>query len=136
MHEADEPRDTADCTARASDPASPESPIDWEVARSLTGGDAGLLDELVALFPVESAKHLGEIRAGMASGDAQRVARAAHTLKSSAGFFGARTLVACALEVEQLGKALNLPQAAARLPTLQSETSRLTAALAAGERRR
>lgn len=106
-----------------------ESPIDWQVARSLTGGDESLLDELIELFPVESGKHLDTIRAGVDTEDAQRLARGAHSLKSAAGFFGAATLIACALEVENLGNASSIAEAAERLPALEAETARLTAAL-------
>ena len=106
-----------------------ESPVDWQIARSLTGGDEDLLDELIELFPVESSKHLDNVRAGIDTGDVDLLTRGAHSLKSAAGFFGAVTLIACALEVEDLGRASSITEAAERLATLEAETSRLTAAL-------
>ena len=106
-----------------------ENPIDWQVARSLTGGDEELLDDLIELFPAESSKHLHNVRTGIETGDAHLLVRGAHSLKSAAGFFGAVTLIACALEVEDLGRASSITEAAERLPALEAETFRLTAAL-------
>ena len=106
-----------------------DSPVDWKVAQSLTGGDADLLDELITMFPVESVKHLAAVRAGIDAGDAQQLTRGAHSLKSAAGFFGAKTLVACALEMENLGSASSIPEAGNLLPTLEQETARLNEVL-------
>ena len=106
-----------------------QNPIDWQVARSLTGGDEELLNDLIELFPAESSKHLHNVRTGIETGDAQLLVRGAHSLKSAAGFFGAVTLIACALEVEDLGRASSITEAAERLAALEAETSRLTAAL-------
>lgn len=106
-----------------------ESPIDWQVALSLTAGDVQLLKELIELFPAEAAKHLAAVRQAIADRDAEQLTRAAHTLKSSAGFFGAPTLVACALRVEQLGKESEIDGARECLAALEAETLRLTAAL-------
>jgi len=105
------------------------SPVDWKVAQSLTGGEADLLDELISLFPVESAKHLVAIRAGIDAEDAQQLTRGAHSLKSAAGFFGAKTLVAAALEMENLGRVSSIAEARDRLPALEQETARLNEAL-------
>ena len=109
---------------------SEDSPIDWTVAQSLTAGDAELLSELVELFPAESAKHLDSVRQAIGASDAEALTRAAHTLKSSAGFFGAPKLVATALQVENLGKAADIEAARQCLAALEAETARLTAALA------
>lgn len=106
--------------------------IDWEVARTLTGGDDALLDELIALFPVESAKHLEAIRIAIEQGDGPSLTRAAHTLKSSAKIFGATTLAACALEMETLGQSTSTREAEARLADLRTQTSRMIAALHRG----
>ena len=105
------------------------SPVDWKVAQSLTGGDADLLDELITLFPLESAKHLAAIRAGIDAEDAEQLTRGAHSLKSAAGFFGAKTLVAAALEMENLGRASSIGEARDRLPTLEQQTARLNEVL-------
>ena len=107
-------------------------PIDWQVARNFTGGDDALLDELLEMFPEESEKHLETIRAAIAQGDGPSLTRAAHTLKSSARFFGATRLAAGALEMETLGESSRTAEAEVRLPDLQTETSRVIAALKQG----
>ncbi len=106
--------------------------VDWRVAQSLTGGDEALLDELIAMFPAESAKHLNEIRAGIAADDAPRLTRGAHSLKSAAGMFGAARLAALALAMEQLGRASNMVEAATRRQALDDETARVAATLQQG----
>ena len=106
--------------------------IDWQGARARAGGDDGLLDELVAMFSEESARHLDSARSALARGDAAELARAAHTLKSTARFFGAEALAACALEVEQLGQSAQIGAAGAQLKNLESETARVAAALGRG----
>ena len=107
-------------------------PIDWQAARNFTGGDDALLDELLQMFPEESEKHLEAIRAAIEQNDGPSITRAAHTLKSSARFFGAATLAARASEMETLGESLNTAEAEARLLDLQRETSRVIAALKQG----
>lgn len=116
-----------------SDPDSDALPIDWDVVRSLTGGDEELLKELIDLFPQESAKHLQEIRTAIELGDGPSLARAAHTLKSSARLFGASALAAHALDMETLGQSSSIGQAKARWPELETETGRVIAALTRGK---
>ena len=107
-------------------------PVDWQVARTLTGGDDALLDELLELFPEESEKHLEAIRIAIEQGDGPSLTRSAHTLKSSAKLFGAARLAARALEMETLGQSSSTGEAEARLQDLQTETSRVIAALKLG----
>jgi HPt (histidine-containing phosphotransfer) domain-containing protein len=103
--------------------------VDWKVVRKLTGGDEGLLDELIALFPQESASHLDSIRKAIADGDGESLTRAAHTLKSSAALFGARELAECAREMETAGGTADAVEAAARLEALEEATARVVATL-------
>ena len=93
------------------------------MAKPVVVSDVGAISEII---DVE-----GEISCGVSfkAGDAESLTRAAHTLKSSAGFFGASELVATALTVENLGKAADIEEARRQLPTLEAHTARLTAAL-------
>ena len=106
--------------------------VDWEVARSLTGGDDGLLAELIEMFPAESAKHLQAIGLAVEQEDGDLLTRAAHTLKSSARLFGAAQLAAGALEMEMLGRSSNLGVARGLLANLEIETARVIDALNQG----
>lgn len=103
--------------------------VDWEAARQMTGGDDALLDELVALFPEESAKHLEAIREAIGNQDSESLNRAAHTLKSSARLFGASALATCALTIENLAGTAEMDEAAALVPELESHLRRVVAAL-------
>jgi HPt (histidine-containing phosphotransfer) domain-containing protein len=104
--------------------------IDWEVARSLTGGDEDLLREVSEMFPEESRRTLADIRSAIETGDARRLTRGAHLLKSTAGLFGASALVEAAFEMERLGDDAQLGSAGLRLEALEAATTRVCAALA------
>ncbi len=106
--------------------------VDWEAARTFTGGDDALLMELIDLFPEESAKQLEAMQAAIDEVDGPSLTRAAHTLKSSARLFGATTLIAQAAEMEKLGQASSVEAAQGLLRDLQAETGRVTAALQRG----
>jgi len=117
-------------------PDDEEGPVDWDVARSLTGGDEALLDELIELFPAESNQQLEAMRRGIEHGDAQLLTRSAHSLKSGALIFGASALAEAALSMETLGRQEELEGAGALLESLEIEARRLDAALASQRRRR
>lgn len=110
-------------------PGEQEPPVDWEVARSLTGGSEDLLEELAGMFPDESARHIATIDGAISAGDAQALRRGAHSLKTAAGFFGAKRLIACALQMEEFGAAGDIDAARLHLDELRSQTAAVTAAV-------
>jgi CheY-like chemotaxis protein len=112
--------------------AEREAPVDWALARSLTGNDDALLQEVIGLFPEESQRQLDALRTALDAEDAAGVTRNAHSLKGAAKLFGAPALVAIALEVEELGREGRLAEVPGRLESLRTETRRLVAALAKG----
>ena len=117
-------------------PHDDECLVDWDVARSLTGGDEGLLDELIEAFPAESNQQLEAMRRGIENGDAQLLTRSAHSLKGAALIFGASALVEAALSMETLGRQEELEGAGALLESLEIEAGRLNTALASQRGRR
>jgi CheY-like chemotaxis protein len=106
-----------------------QSVVDWQVARKLTAGDETILVELVELFPDESSRQLLAARDAIAAQDAESLTRAAHSLKSAAGFFAAKKLVALALEVEMMGKAGQISDAENRMADLEAATRAVVEAL-------
>lgn len=104
-------------------------PLDLDTARRLTGGDENLLRELAEMFPGESRRHLDGVRAGIERAEAELIRRSAHSLKSTAGLFGASALVSAARAVEQAGSADDLAGAESALDALGEEVARLEAAL-------
>jgi len=105
------------------------NPIDWDVARRLTGGDETLLAELIAMFPQETQKQLDEMRNGIAAADGARLERGAHSLKSSAKLFGANNLAGLAFELEKSGRDGDFANAPAQLDALERELGRVATAV-------
>jgi two-component system, sensor histidine kinase and response regulator len=94
----------------------PEPAFDRRVALSRVGGDEELLKEIAEIFLEDYPKVLAEIQAALASGDARRLEQSAHSLKGSAGNFGAKAVVGAASRLEQLGRAGRANGVASEMP--------------------
>ena len=81
--------------------------------------------ELVGTFLEEAPPMLVELRSALASSNAERFRRAAHSLKSNSQTFGATLLAELARHLE-LGK---LPANTVQLDALEAEYARAAAAL-------
>ncbi len=68
------------------------------------GGDAAFLAEVVEAFREDSPPRLVALREANEQQDADRLVRAAHSLKGSSGNFGASRLQTLCLEIEQRGR--------------------------------
>src|SRR5262249_38289055 len=77
--------------------------LDREEIRQRVGGNRQLLRRMVKAFFEECPRLLNELNAALATGDAQRLRRAAHTLKSAVGTFGAREGYELAYRLETMG---------------------------------
>lgn len=97
----------------------PPQGLDRRIAMVRVGEDAALLQEIAALFLVESQKDLEQIRSAIAAADAHAVERAAHGLKGAAANFGAAAAVEAAQRLEVLGRAGNLEETPDALVTLE-----------------
>ena len=75
---------------------------------------------MLRLFAVETPGRLANLRAAAARGDAVALAREAHALKGEAGVVGARGLEAAAREIEGLGRAGGVEEAAPHLVWLEA----------------
>jgi HPt (histidine-containing phosphotransfer) domain-containing protein len=82
------------------------------------GGDS-LVARMIDLFLEGSAARLEAARAGAAAGDLPAVARAVHSLKSSAGNLGAPLLQRTAEEIEILADAGDAAGVAGRMGALE-----------------
>ena len=78
----------------------PECLIDQERMLEHAGHDSALVLDLIHTFLRTSADLTNELQASQAVGDLTTLGRAAHTLKSPLGFFGADSSVAIAQSVE------------------------------------
>ena len=75
------------------------------------GGDEAFLAELVDEFLDDAPRQLEALRAGLETGDAEVVRRAAHTLKGNGRTFGAEELASLSQQVEAAAKAGDLDAA-------------------------
>ena len=74
---------------------------------------------------------LDEIRAGLATSDAKRVERGAHTLRGSADIFAARRVVEAALNLENMSREGELQAGPDALRKLEEEITSLSLAIKA-----
>ncbi|MDZ4780309.1 MAG: Hpt domain-containing protein [Planctomycetia bacterium] len=93
------------------------------------GDDQALFCAMARCFVEDVDGLLGEIAEGNLRGEAQRVERAAHSLKGLAATFSAATVVSKAQCIEECGRQANLNKARAVLPELSEETARLKSEL-------
>jgi HPt (histidine-containing phosphotransfer) domain-containing protein len=85
--------------------------------------------ELVDTFLEEASGMLAELRSARAADHADRFRRAAHSLKSNSGTFGASRLAALARELELKGLDADPARDIDALATLDAEYARAAAAL-------
>jgi HPt (histidine-containing phosphotransfer) domain-containing protein len=79
------------------------------------------VSEIINLFLTDSKDIVRELRQAVELGDAAGVARAAHSLKSTAATVGAHLLAAHCLEMEKLGRAGRAREASAHLDDVDAE---------------
>jgi signal transduction histidine kinase/CheY-like chemotaxis protein/HPt (histidine-containing phosphotransfer) domain-containing protein len=119
--------------SRSKAPTSVDTPLpayDESIALERLGGDRELLAEVTALFMEDAPRHLDEIRSAMENADAERLRRAAHTLKGSIGYFGEPLGLAAAQELENMGKTRVLTGAPAAFQVLERRVHVLAGAFA------
>ena len=96
-----------------------------------TGGDPEFLAELIDTFLIDGVDLLAAIDAASAAGDAAKLRRAAHSLKSNGATFGATTLTALARRLEELGRADELEAVGPLLAETRQEFGRVERSLCA-----
>ncbi|WP_339121789.1 hybrid sensor histidine kinase/response regulator [Pseudonocardia sp. D17] len=121
--------------ARPSRPAPTAPLLDSTVLDGLVasfGDDGpGLVAELVAEFSANTPVLLSDLQDGVAAADAERVRRAAHTLKSNTAMFGARDLSARCAALEEHAAHGDLEGTAAQVDEITGMVPPLVAALRA-----
>lgn len=88
--------------------------------------------KLVEIFTKEATQRLDSLRQALASSDAQRAAREAHTLKSSSAYFQAQAMHDAAEEIEKMADSGELGKAGPVLQALEAAYARLRASLGKG----
>ena len=111
--------------------AAADVPIDENTIRELRAEGDGLLSDLVQMFIDEVPGQLAVLDAAIAKGDPGAARITAHTLKGTAGNFGASRMQALASAIEMKGREGSLEGAVALFAQLQDECARVRAALEA-----
>jgi HPt (histidine-containing phosphotransfer) domain-containing protein len=110
-------------------PGGAAAVVDRDALLAMVENDFVLLRELVELFMAETPGLIAELRAGLRENNAERVERSAHTLKGAVGNFAGRRAFEAARAVELSGHDGQLDKAAALVPALEDEFSRVCLAL-------
>jgi PAS domain S-box-containing protein len=105
--------------------------IDWNLALERVDGDAALLGDLAKLFCEEYPKMLEAVQEAVSGKDAERLERAAHTLKGSVGALGAQEACEAALKLERIARAGDLDDAEEAYEVLVQTIERLKVVLEA-----
>lgn len=105
--------------------ASAQAVFDRDLALSRVGGDEELLRELAMLFIEEYPRLMADLREAQAQGNMVRVERAAHSLKGSAGNFGAKEITATAAAIENAGRNNDPGSVNRKLETLEAALASL-----------
>ncbi|MCA8976813.1 MAG: response regulator, partial [Planctomycetes bacterium] len=113
----------------AAEPAATTMPVDWDTALASFGNRRELLVEFASAFLGEAPKLLAELRDAVAAARPEDLLRPAHTLKGSAGFFRAATVVEAAMALESLGRTGGGGDAATLLRRLEQLTDLMCAQL-------
>jgi DNA-binding response OmpR family regulator len=110
-----------------------EEPAPWSRDEALerSGGDATVLGEIVAVFLRDLQKMVADVREAATARDGASLERAAHRLRGSASFFGARELVEASARLEALGRKGDLRGAEKGCRDLGRQAARLERALSA-----
>lgn len=107
----------------------PERILDRGALLDRIGGDAEFLRELALMFGEQREQLLGEIRSALERGDADGLARAAHTLKGCVGNLGAGAAFEAARRLEMLARERRLENAQGVACDVEDEVARFEAAL-------
>jgi signal transduction histidine kinase/DNA-binding response OmpR family regulator/HPt (histidine-containing phosphotransfer) domain-containing protein len=118
-----------DTPVGATLPGPMEPVFDRNVALDRVQGDHELLREIVGLFFEETPALMRQIEEAIAHRDAKALERAAHTLKSSVGTFGAKAAFDVAQRLETLGRGGDFTNAEMAYAELEHEMARLEPAL-------
>lgn len=127
---SEEPQVPAARPAFASPPAGTANVFNLEDALTHCG-DEQIFRSMTDFFFCESTTLVDQMRVALGSGDALTISRAAHRLKGTVVFLGARPAVDAADQVERLDACRDMAAAAAAINRLEEQLELLRRALSA-----
>lgn len=100
--------------------------LDLDALLESVGGDRELLDEMAATFIAEVPGWIASLRAGLESRQPETVFRVAHGVSGAVGYFRAAGVRKRAADLEAMGRAGRLDEAAAQLDRLEADLHALS----------
>jgi two-component system sensor histidine kinase/response regulator len=100
-------------------------PLDLPAALSIVDGDRDLLLDLIVVFLEDYPQSVAELEGAIHTGDTQRMAHVAHSLKGTVMSFGAKTASTLAYRLETMGRQAELEGAPLVLQQLERELERI-----------
>jgi two-component system, sensor histidine kinase and response regulator len=91
--------------------------------------DGSLVTEVVALYQTDGGKLVEALRSAWSAGEVDAVRIAAHTLKSSSGYVGARAVMALAIDIELLARVDRVLCSESQLQAMESAYATVCKAL-------
>jgi len=110
----------------------PEPPLDGDKLaglKELSRANPRFLSDITTLFREDALVRLHDLRDSLEAGSAERVARAAHALKSSSGNVGAQRIYALCATIEENARAGSISGAGELVDQLAGELDVAVAAL-------
>jgi response regulator RpfG family c-di-GMP phosphodiesterase len=103
--------------------------VDVEAALERLEGDRDLLEQLAALFEVESGELLNSMEKAIERRDLDSIRTVAHTLKGSSANFGGQRISEALADLSASAKLADWPAVQKNFRVLKEETSRLNSGL-------
>jgi signal transduction histidine kinase/CheY-like chemotaxis protein/HPt (histidine-containing phosphotransfer) domain-containing protein len=118
----------------AAKPAGPiaedlEDIFDLSKAMSAVNGDKAIFEELANMFLQVSEEKMAKLREGVDRGDALAIEKAAHSLKGTVGYFGAKRVFDAVCRLETIGKDGSWTEAETAQLQLEMEVKALETAM-------
>lgn len=102
-----------------------QPPVDMERLNDFAGGSQENFNELVGLYLKQTTEQLEQIRATVASRDAEGTSRVAHSCAGASATCGMLAIVPLLRQIEHLSQDEKIDEAAAVLPQVEREFERL-----------
>jgi len=108
----------------------------WDITKSLErlDGDEHLLYDVIGIFLEDIPKHMTSLQQAVAQGNAEALAKTAHSLKGELGYLGISELSQKAGELEEMGRRSDLEHAAGAFAVFEMEISAVAATMRNGNR--
>ncbi|MDB5390128.1 MAG: signal transduction histidine kinase [Planctomycetaceae bacterium] len=106
--------------------ANAASEFDHQTALALMEGDDAALQEVANVFLGDCPLLMQNIQTAITNADSAALAKSAHSLKGSAGYFGAKATAETAVKLELLGRASKIENASDLYSELEQQVAQLT----------